>query len=142
MPVCNVQRHLIGAGARITADGTWGTQSKTAMVNFVRDRPLAESTAVHPSGLPSFGSRSDYKFEGQKLRIPAAYVTAFPPMANVACRTGATNPLVADLPTSPSDVIPWVSERASSAAASPWPWVVAAALAGGAGYWWWKKTRP
>lgn len=86
LSVCDLQRHLIAAGKRIAADGTWGTASKTAFSDWAKSRPLAEAERVHLNGLPTFGGREDYKFEGQALRIPAIYAMSLPPMANVLCR--------------------------------------------------------
>jgi len=89
LSVCDLQRHLIAAGKRIAADGTWGTASKTAFSDWTKTLPLADARTVMPTGynaLPTFGSREDYKFQGQSLRIPAIYATRLLPMANVLCR--------------------------------------------------------
>ena len=93
MTICDVQRHLVAAGKlpRSGVDGAWGMQSKTALLEFVKTMPLAVVRAVYTDNqdrgnVPPLGSRADYKLIGTtQIRVPQAYVLAFPPTASVAC---------------------------------------------------------
>lgn len=93
MTICDTQRHLVAAGKlpRSGVDGAWGTQSKNALLEFVKTMPLAVVRAVYTDNqdrgnVPPLGSREDYKLIGTtQIRIPQAYVLAFPPKARVAC---------------------------------------------------------
>ena len=98
MTICDVQRHLVAAGKlpRSGVDGAWGMQSKTALLEFVKTMPLAVVRAVYTDNqdrgnVPPLGSREDYKLIGTtQIRIPQAYVLAFPAKARVACTGGAS----------------------------------------------------
>lgn len=151
MTVCDVQRHLIAAGKRISADGAWGPASKLAFSDWAKSRPLAEARTVMATGynaLPAFGTREDYKMDGQKIRIPAVYAMSLPPPAQVACGARAPSavppgtPPDASLPTVPDGGVtfsPGTGERVGMGA---WPWVIAAAaVAAGGGYWLWLKRK-
>ena len=134
MAVCDVQRHLIAAGnPRLKPDGAWGTASKTAFLDWARHRPLAEARTVMASGdaLPTFGMRADYKFDGQKIRIPAVYAMSLPPMANVPCSSriapsrDAAPPGEDVVPGADADILP-------GAAMSKTPWVAIGVATGAA----------
>jgi hypothetical protein len=93
MSICDAQRHLVAAGKlpRSGVDGDWGSQSKTALYEFVKTMPLAAVRAVYTDNqnrgnVPPLGSREDYKLVGRdQIRIPQAYVMAFPAKASVRC---------------------------------------------------------
>jgi hypothetical protein len=93
MTICDVQRHLVAAGKlpRSGVDGAWGPQSKNALLAFVKTMPLAVVRAVYTDNqdrgnVPPLGSREDYKLIGTtQIRIPQAYVLAFPAKASVTC---------------------------------------------------------
>lgn len=101
MTICDVQKHLVAARVlpRSGVDGIWGTQSRTALWEFVKTMPLDVVRAVYTTpqdrgNVAPFG-REDYRLIGStQIRIPQAYVMAFPPKANVTCRratpTGTT----------------------------------------------------
>lgn len=145
LTVCDVQRHLIAAGKQIAADGAWGPASKLAFSNWAKSRPLSESSQVHPNALPSFGSREDYKFDGQRIRIPAVYAMSLPAPAQVACGARAASSVLpgmapdVSLPTTPDGGVVFSPGTGESAGASTWPWLLAAAAVAGGGYWWWKR---
>lgn len=94
MTICDVQRHLVAARVlpRSGVDGIWGPQSRNALYEFIKTMPLAVVRAVYTDNqdrgnIPPFGTREDYKQIGStQIRIPQAYVMAFPPKANVTCR--------------------------------------------------------
>lgn len=93
MSICDAQRHLVAAGKlpRSGVDGDWGSQSKTALYEFVKTMPLAAVRAVYTDNqnrgnVPPLGSREDYRLVGRdQIRIPQAYVMAFPAKASVRC---------------------------------------------------------
>lgn len=97
MTICDVQRHLVAARVlpRSGVDGIWGPQSKNALYDFIKTMPLATVRAVYTDNqdrgnIPRLGSREDYRLIGStQIRIPQAYVLAFPPKANVPCTGGA-----------------------------------------------------
>jgi len=134
MAVCDVQRHLIAAGnPRLKPDGVWGDASRKTFLDWARKRPLAEARTVMASGdaLPTFGMRADYKFEGQKIRIPAAYALSLPPMAAVPCSSriapsrDATPPGEDVVPGAETDILP-------GAPKSKTPWVAIGVATGAA----------
>lgn len=113
MSICDAQRHLVAAGKlpRSGVDGDWGSQSKTALYEFVKTMPLAAVRAVYTDNqnrgnVPPLGSREDYKLVGRdQIRIPQAYVMAFPAKASVRC--GAAPAVTPDsVPPSPQPPTP------------------------------------
>ena len=113
MSICDAQRHLVAAGKlpRSGVDGAWGQQSKNALLEFVKTMPLAAVRAVYTDNqdrgnVPPFGSREDYKLIGRsQIRIPQAYVMAFPAKASVRC--GAAPAVTPDsVPPSPQPPTP------------------------------------
>ena len=144
MPVCDVQRHLIAAGKRISADGAWGPLSKSAFSDWAKSRPLSESSRVHPNGLPTFGGREDYKMDGTKIRIPEVYAISLPAMAQVPCRGALPSRTNTSADTEVDTETEDIPGRSRSLAAfgtyGPWLLAVVAAAAGG-GYWYWSKRK-
>jgi hypothetical protein len=113
MSICDAQRHLVAAGKlpRSGVDGAWGQQSKNALLEFVKTMPLAAVRAVYTDNqnrgnVPPLGSREDYKLVGRdQIRIPQAYVMAFPAKASVRC--GAAPAVTPDsVPPSPQPPTP------------------------------------
>ena len=98
MSICDAQRHLVAAGKlpRSGVDGDWGSQSKTALYEFVKTMPLAAVRGVYTDNqnrgnVPPFGFREDYKqVSATQMRIPQAYVLAFPNKATVPCGSART----------------------------------------------------
>ena len=113
MSICDAQRHLVAAGKlpRSGVDGAWGQQSKNALLEFVKTMPLAAVRAVYTDNqnrgnVPPFGFREDYKqVSYDQIRIPRAYVMAFPAKASVRC--GAAPAVTPDsVPPSPQPPTP------------------------------------
>lgn len=127
MTVCDLQRHLIGAGKRIGADGEWGPASHAAFIDWAKWRPLSEARSVMATGsspLPRFGAREDYRMEGQQIRVPAIYAMSLPPMARVQCaasRDTARSPAASPPPDAASP--PAGSESSTGTASSGTPWL-------------------
>jgi hypothetical protein len=148
MTICDAQRRLIAAGKSIDPDGKWGGLSHGAFLSWATSRPASEQAQVHPSGLPAFGSREDYKKDGTSIRLPAAYVASLPTPATIACRSTAPRPPTAPAdPTLPDGEPAWSPGTGESVTLSETlmaygPWVaLAAVVAGGGGYWWWKRKH-
>lgn len=136
LTVCDAQRALIAAGKNIKADGDWGPGSQTAFQAWVSALPYEPKFAVmglsSTGSLPVYGAREDYKMDGTKLRIPAAYHRLLPPPARVACTGAAVAPRPPTVPPTEPDgghvVSPGTGEQEDSGP----PWViigVASALA-------------
>jgi len=127
MTVCDLQRHLIGAGKRIGADGEWGPASHAAFIDWAKRRPLSEARSVMATGsspLPRFGAREDYRMEGQQIRVPAIYAMSLPPMARVQCaasRGTARSPAASPPPDAASP--PAGSESSTGTESSGTPWL-------------------
>lgn len=128
MSICDVQRHLVAAGKlpRSGVDGIWGSQSKNALYEFIKTMPLAAVRAVYTDNqnrgnVPPFGSREDYKqVSATQVRIPQAYVLAFPNKANVPCGSARTvTPDTVPPSTSPPPDGQFVPEAAPPSDAGP-----------------------
>lgn len=146
MAVCDVQRHLIAAGnPRLKPDGVWGDASKKAFSDWAKQRPLAEARTVTTTvgqALPAFGMRADYKFDGQKIRIPAIYAMSLPPMASVPCSSRIAPGRDAAPPG--EDVAPAETDILPGAPKSKTPWVAIGVGVGAAallGFLWFKSKK-
>lgn len=149
LTICDAQRHLVAAGKlpRSGVDGIWGTQSKNALLEFVKTLPLAVARSVYTdnqdrANIPPLGSREDYKLVGStQIRIPQAYVLAFPAKASVRCgrapsstttttttdQTGAD--VVDDTGAGPSLEDELNRSRSGSGAGGFSPWLILAGVA-------------
>jgi hypothetical protein len=128
LSVCDAQRSLIAAGKNIKADGDWGPGSQTAFQAWVSALPYEPKFAVmglsSTGSLPVYGAREDYKMDGTKLRIPAAYHRLLPAPARVACTGSAVAPrpptVAPDEPDGGHVVSPGTGEQEDSGP----PWVI------------------
>jgi hypothetical protein len=109
MTICDAQRKLIAAGQRIGADGIWGKNSKDAFTAW------AQTQGAMSVALPTFGTREDYKKDGARIRLPAAYASALPAPARVAC--GAASRAATSTSTATSTLTSGKTSGASPGAA-------------------------
>jgi hypothetical protein len=116
VPVINVQNRLNQEGQSLTADGIWGTRTRTALEAFAR------SSGVR---LPAFNTATYKLVNNRTVRLPAALATAFVAAAGAASPAGGkapwtlTSPAGAGTPGTTGKLIPGAS-AVTEGASAPW----------------------